>query len=99
MQNDGDDKRFGAKDDGMRFDPNGYMRAERCSRALVGMIVGVSMLALALAAGDLSRADFPLKGVLVFVIGLGFGGIPLLLYHEYLLKDHAAHVARARLTA
>ncbi|MDM0043465.1 hypothetical protein QTH91_03140 [Variovorax dokdonensis] len=97
MQNIGDNKRQGAEDDGMRFDPDGYLRAERCSRALVGTIVGVSMLALALAAGDISRADFPLMGLLVFVIGLAFGGIPLLLYHEYLLKDHAAHVARARL--
>ena len=95
MQNNGD-TRQGANDE-WREDPQGLRRAERCSRALVAAIVGVSMLALALSGTDLARADFPLLGMLVFAIGMGFGVIPLLLYHEYLLKDHAAHVARAHL--
>ncbi|HYP84099.1 hypothetical protein [Variovorax sp.] len=77
--------------------PRDDQRVEWWSRAVVGAIVGVSMLALALSATDLTRALFPLTGLLVFTIGMGFGVIPLLLYHEYLLKERASHATRARL--
>jgi hypothetical protein len=34
----------------------------------------------------LARADFPLASLLIYVMGMAFVAIPLLLYHEYLLK-------------
>jgi hypothetical protein len=57
-----------------------------CGRALKAVMVLIALAALAASIPALSRADFPLASLLIYVIGMAFVAIPLLLYHEYLLK-------------
>jgi hypothetical protein len=85
MQNNRD-KRATARQDHRRHDPLGARRAAFCGRALKAVMVLIALAALAASIPALSRADFPLASLLIYVIGMAFVAIPLLLYHEYLLK-------------
>ena len=85
MQNNGD-KRATARQDDQRHDPLGARRAAFCGRALKAVMVLIALAALAASIPSLARADFPLASLLIYVIGTAFVAMPLLLYHEYLLK-------------
>jgi len=91
---DNGDKRDSAE--GERYDPQGFRRADVCGRALKAVIALIALTALAASIPALSRADFPLGSLLIYVLGMGFVTMPLLLLHEYLIKVHGARVAHAR---
>ena len=96
MHNDGDRRGDEARADGERYDPLGFRRAAFCGRVLKAVIVLIALAALAASIPALARVDFPLASLLIYVIGMGFVTMPLVLFHEYLLKVHQERVAHAR---
>ena len=84
MQNNGD-KRAPMRANGERDDALGA-RTALCGRALKVVIALIVLAAVAASVPALARADFPLMSLLIYSIGMGFIAIPLLLYHEWLLK-------------
>ena len=96
MHNNGDRRGDGVRADGEQYDPLGFGRAAFCGRALKAVIALIALAALAASIPALARADFPLASLLIYVIGMGFVTMPLMLFHEYLLKVHQERVAHAR---
>lgn len=96
MHRDGDKRAKSAGDESGRDDPLGFRRAALCGRALKAVMALIAVAALAASVPALLRADFPLASLLIYVIGMAFITMPLMLYHEYLLKLHQEQVARAR---
>ena len=95
MHNNGDRRgTAGAQDD--QDDPLGLQRAAFCGRALKAVMALVALLAVAAAIPDLANYDFPLASLLIYVIGMAFVTMPLLLFHEHLLKSHRERVAHGR---
>jgi hypothetical protein len=96
MHSNGDQRDNSRENDGERYDPLGFRRAAFWGRALKVVIALIAMAAVAASVPALSRADFPVASLLIYVIGMGFVTMPLLLFHEYLLKTHQQRVAHAR---
>ena len=96
MHNDGDKRGDPVRANGERYDPLGFSRAAFCGRALKVVSALIVLAALAASIPALARADFPLASLLIYVIGMGFVTMPLVLLHEYLLKLHRERVAHAR---
>jgi len=61
-------------------------RAAFCARALKVLVGLIAVAAVGASVPALARADFPLASLLIYTIGMGFVVMPLLLYHEVLLK-------------
>lgn len=76
-------------------DRRGTMRASGehgdagCARALKAVITLIAVVAAIVSAPALARAEFPMAGLLVYCIGMGFIAMPLCLYDEWLKKRHA----------
>lgn len=84
MQNNGD-KRATRRANEERDDSRGT-RAAWCGRVLKAVIALIAVAAAVACVPALARADFPLAGLLIFCIGMGFIAMPLCLYYEVLLK-------------
>ena len=95
MQNNGD-KRATMRATEEQRDASLGARAAFCARALKVIIGLIAVIAVAMAVPALARADFPLTSLLVYTIGMGFIVMPLLLYHEVLLKRLGTGMGDAR---
>ena len=85
MQNNGD-KRAPMRATQEEQDASLGARAAFCARALKVIGGFIALVAVAASVPALARADFPLASLLIYTIGMGFIVMPLLLYHEVLLK-------------
>lgn len=85
MQENGD-KRASMRATEEEQDASLGARAAFCARALKVIIGFIALVAVATSVPALARADFPLASLLIYTIGMGFVVMPLLLYHEVLLK-------------
>jgi len=94
METDGG-KRNEPRADSEKFDPRGVRQTTLVGFALNGVMVVITIAALLACIPYWGGSDFPMMGLLIFVIGMAFVTMPMCLWYEWLLKRYGQNVERA----
>ncbi|MDM0114199.1 hypothetical protein QTI66_18745 [Variovorax sp. J22R133] len=98
MEIDGGKREY-SRADSEKFDPQGLRRTTFMGRALKAVMAIITIAAVLACIPYRDGADFPMMGLLIYVIGMAFVTMPLCLWYEWLLKVHQENVTRAQLAA